>query len=191
MVRTPWGACSPKNFFWRWVRLLSRYRLPKGAKWPKMAIFTNKRNFFPRDDLKHSKNQSGPKWPHLSIFSLKFPCNWRSGPPGCGYVSSKFVGGPEMCFYCKIRNFYILMVHFFFLIHQKNVGKLIPGRKSTLGSLQGDKTGKTNEKRSKINFLGRFSRFVAPEWAQSTLTPRNRFAHVFLMNLKKKSTKKM
>ena len=113
MVRTPWGACSPKKIFWRWVRLLSRYRLPKGAKMAQMAIFTNKRNFFPRDDLKHSKNQSGPKWPHLSIFSLNFLVIWRSGPPGCGYVSSKFVGGPKMCFYCKIRNFYILMVHFF------------------------------------------------------------------------------
>ncbi len=113
MVRTPWGACSPKIFFWRWVCLLSRYGLPKGAKMAKMAVFTNKRNFFPRDDLKHSKNQSGPKWPHLSIFSLKFWGNWRSGPPGCGYVSLKFVGGPEMCFYCKIRNFYIFMVHFF------------------------------------------------------------------------------
>ena len=120
MVRTPWGACSPKIFFWRWVCLLSRYGLPKGAKWPKMAIFTNKRKFFLRDDLKHSKNQSGPKWPHLSIFSLKFPCNWRSGPPGCGYVSSKFVGGPEKRFYCKIRNFYILMVHFFLNSSEKH-----------------------------------------------------------------------
>ena len=70
MVRTPWGAYSPKKIFWRWVRLLSRYRLPKWAKMSVRAIFTNKRNFFPRDDLKHSKNQSGPKWPHLSIFSL-------------------------------------------------------------------------------------------------------------------------
>ena len=101
-----------KIFFWPWVRLLRRYQLPKWAKMAKMAIFTNKRNFFLRDDLKHSKNQSGPKWPHLSIFSLKFPCNWHSGSPGCGYVGSKFVGGPKMCFYCKIRNFYILMVHF-------------------------------------------------------------------------------
>ena len=92
MVRTPWGAYSPKKFFWRWVRLLSRYRLPKWAKMSVRAIFTNKRNFFPRDDLKHSKNQSGPKWPHLSIFSLKFCVIWRSGPPGCRYVSSKFVG---------------------------------------------------------------------------------------------------
>ena len=45
------------------------------------------------------------------------------------------------------------------------------------------------EKQSKINvfwsFFARFSHFVAPEWAQSTLTPRNQFAHVFLMNLKK------
>ena len=129
MVRTPWGACSPKIFFWRWVRLLRRYRLPKWAKMAQMTIFTNKRNFFPRDDLKHSKNQSGPKWPHLSIFSLKFPCNWRSGSPGCGYVSSKFVGGPEMCFYCKIRNFYIFLVHFL-KIHQKNVSKPIPGRQN-------------------------------------------------------------
>ena len=84
-----------------------------------MAIFTNKRNFFLRDDLKHSKNQSGPKWPHLSIFSLIFLAIWCSGPPGCGYVSSKFVGGPEMCFYCKIRNFYIFTVHFFFKFIRK------------------------------------------------------------------------
>ena len=99
MVRTPWGACSPKKFFWRWVPLLSRYWLPKGAKMAQMAIFTNKRNFFLRDDLKHSKNQSGPKWPHLSIFSLNFLVIWRSGPPGCGYVSSKFVG---VCVWPKI-----------------------------------------------------------------------------------------
>ena len=76
MVRTPWGAYSPKKIFWRWVHLLSRYRLPKWAKMSVRAIFTNKRNFFLRDDLKHSKNQSGPKWPHLSIFSLNFPANW-------------------------------------------------------------------------------------------------------------------
>ena len=64
------------------------------------------------------------------------------------------------------------------------MGKPIPGRKSTLGSLRGDKTGKTW-------IFDRFSSFVAPEWAQSTLTPRNRFARVFLMNLKKKWTIKM
>ena len=36
------------------------------------------------------------------------------------------------------------------------MGKPIPGRKSTLGSLRGDKTGKTW-------IFDRFSRFVAPE----------------------------
>ena len=176
MVRTPWGACSPKKFFWRWVRLLSRYRLPKWAKMAQMAIFTNKRNFFLRDDLKHSKNQSGPKWPHLSIFSLKFPCNWRSGPPGCGYVSSKFVGGPEMCFYCKIRNFYIFMVHFFFKIHQKNVGKPIPGRKSTLGSLRGDKTGKTSKKWSFFEFC---RPGVSPKYSYAPESVSPRFSDEF------------
>ena len=35
-----------------------------------------------------------------------------------------------------------------------------------------------------------FSSFVALEWAQSTLTPQNWFAHVFLMNLKKKNVPK-
>ena len=70
-------------------------------------------------------------------------------------------------------------------------GKPILGRKSTLGSLRGGKTGKTTEKIDFWSFFDCFSRFVALEWAQSTLTPRNRFAHVFLMNLKKKSTKKM
>ena len=72
MVRTPWGAYTPKKNFWPWVHLLRRYWLPKWAKMSVRAIFTNKSNFFPRDDLKHSKNQSGPKWPHLSIFSLIF-----------------------------------------------------------------------------------------------------------------------
>ena len=120
MVRTPWGAYSPKKNFWLWVHLLRRYRLPKWAKMSARAIFTNKRNFFLRDDLKHSKNQSGPKWPHLSIFSLNFLVIWCSGPPGCGYVSSKFVGGPEMCFYCKIRNFYIFTVHFFLNSSEKH-----------------------------------------------------------------------
>ena len=115
----PLGVLIHQKKIWPWVRLLRRYRLPKWAKMSVRAIFTNKRNFFLRDDLKHSKNQSGPKWPHLSIFSLKFCGNWRSGPPGCGYVSSKFVGGPEMCFYWKIRNFYIFLVHFFFKFIRK------------------------------------------------------------------------
>ena len=139
------------------------------------TIFTNKSDFFLPDDLKHSKNQSGPKWPHLSIFSLKFPCNWRSGPPGCGYVSSKFVGGPEMCFYCKIRNFYIFMVHFFF----KFIRKTWANRFRGVRVLWAHSGATKREKRAKND---RFSSFVALEWAQSTLTPRNRFPHVFLMN---------
>ena len=62
------------------------------------------------------------------------------------------------------------------------MGKPIPERKSTLGSLQGDKTENMMEKIDFWSFFDCFSRFVALEWAQSTLTPRNRFAHVFLMN---------
>ena len=54
------------------------------------ANFTDKSYFFLRDDLKHTKNQSGPKWRHLSIFSLKFLAYWCSRPPGYGYVGSKF-----------------------------------------------------------------------------------------------------
>ena len=175
MVRTPWGACSPKKIFWRWVRLLRRYRLPKWAKMSVRAIFTNKRIFFPRDDLKHSKNQSGPKWPHLSIFSLKFLANSRSGPPRAGYFGSKFSAAQEMCFYWKIFSLYMMLVHFFFKFIRKTWANQFPGCKSSLGSLRGDKTRKSM-------FFDRFPRFVAPEWAQSTLTPRNRFAHVFLMN---------
>ena len=148
-----------------------------------MAIFTNKTNFFPRDDLKHSKNQSGPKWPHLSIFSLKFCAIWCSGSPGCSNISSKFVGGPKMCFYCKICNFYILMVHFF----KKFIRKTWANRFRGVRVLWTHSGATKREKRAKND---RFSSFVALEWAQSTLTPRNRFAHVFLMN-KKKWTIKM
>ena len=42
MVRTPWGAYSPKIIFWPWVRLLRRYRLPKWAKMSVRAISTSR-----------------------------------------------------------------------------------------------------------------------------------------------------
>ena len=56
----------------------------------------------------------------------------------------------------RFRSIFTFFSQFFFQIHQKNVGKPIPGRKSTLGSLRGNKTGKTM-------FFDRFSSFVAPE----------------------------
>ena len=41
------------------------------------------------------------------------------GSNGGLHFGSKFVGGPEMCFYWKIRNFYIFLVHFFFKFIRK------------------------------------------------------------------------
>ena len=68
----------------------------------------------------------------------------------------KICGWPRNVLLLENPQFLHFFGPFFFQIHQKNVGKPIPGRKSTLGTLRGDKTRKSM-------FFVRFSRFVAPE----------------------------
>ena len=53
---------------------------------------------------------------HEWVILTKSQKNMKSpikGSNGGLHFSSKFVGGPEMCFYWKIRNLYMILVNFF------------------------------------------------------------------------------